>query len=186
MLLRGILFFMSCSVGCAFAQDTELKLYRPYGEAINQPTVAISEQLQGQCFEQSQRIKRKDAWRCIVVNKIYDPCFVDPYASHRQAICPVSPWGATSIRIVVSSSLNNRQHLALDMSRTYPWALELVTGEKCEAIDNGRVFDKMPVRYLCDNQSVLVGYLARCNNQWSILQKTTEGVSTAWVKKAWF
>lgn len=182
-----LVIFMILFSFCLFAQGTELKLYRPFGEVINQAPALIKKRSAGHCLGQSQRIKREDAWRCIVNNQVYDPCFVDPFASHQQVICPQSPWEGFSLQIDLSSPVEPDKNSKLDMSRTYPWALELATGEQCQAIDEGLFFDKMPVRYLCNDQSILVGYLARCKAQWSILRrKQDKVVVTAWVRKAWF
>ncbi|KTD06877.1 hypothetical protein [Legionella jamestowniensis] len=180
------LFGIGMTSYAAFAQDTELKLYRPFGEAVQQAPVVIKEEVTGQCFQQSQRIKREDAWRCIAAGKVYDPCFVKPYGSHREAVCPQSPWEGESVKISLSSAVDNSQHAPLNMAETYPWAIELITGEKCQAVDGGGIYDNLPIHYQCDTKAILLGRLQRCRTEWSILQRTPSGVSTALVAKAWF
>ncbi|CEK10162.1 hypothetical protein [Legionella hackeliae] len=186
-MLRTMIGILACMGSFyVFAQDTELKLYRPYGEAIQQAPLVIKGEVTGQCFQQSQRIKREDAWRCLAAGKVYDPCFVKPYGAHTEAVCPQSPWEGGSIKINLSSALDNSQHTLLDMSEAYPWALELISGEKCQAVDEGGVYDNLPIHYQCDSQTILLGHLQRCKSEWSILQRTSAGVSTALVAKAWF
>ncbi|ASQ46497.1 hypothetical protein [Legionella clemsonensis] len=170
----------------AFAQDTELKLYRPFGEVVQQAPVVIKEEVTGQCFQQSQRIKREDAWRCIAAGKVYDPCFIKPYGSHTEAVCPPSPWEGRSVKINLSSAVDNSQHTPLDMAETYPWGIELITGEKCQAVDGGGIYDNLPIHYQCDSDTVLLGHLQRCKTAWSILQRTPKGISTVLVARAWF
>lgn len=186
MLRAVVVIFAITSSFCLFAQDTELKLYRPFGEVTQQAPIVIKEEKSGQCWQQSQRIKREDAWRCVAEGTVYDPCFVKQFGSHTQAICPQSPWVGNSVQINMSSPVDNSQHAELDMSETFPWAIELTTGEKCQAVDSGETFDGLAVRYRCDSQTVLLGHVQRCKAEWRILQRTAKGISTALVAKAWF
>lgn len=186
MLRASTLIFTLLGSLSLFAHETQLKLYRPFGEADQQAPIIVQKEVAGQCWQQSQRIKREDAWRCMVGEVIYDPCFVKPFGSHKEAICPQSPWIGASVKINLLSALDNSQHAELDMSEAYPWAIELTTGEKCQAVDEGGVYDGLAIRYHCDSQTILLGHVQRCKAEWSILQKTPAGVSTALVAKAWF
>ncbi|WP_454780259.1 hypothetical protein [Legionella sp. WA2022007384] len=174
-----------CSVEAA-ANDTVLKLYRPYGDVSEQVVPQVKKELVGECYSQSQLIVREDAWRCIAGGKTYDPCFVKAGPNRTEALCPRSPWNGESVRIKVKEPLNNEQHITLDMSRTYPWGIELTNGEQCHAIKSEKIYDQMPVRYKCSNKNYLVGYLQRCKNVWSMLEKTPQGVVTVELSKAWF
>ena len=169
-----------------FAEDTELRLYRPLTETTSQPRVEMTEKKTGECWQQSQRIKREDAWRCIADGESYDPCFVQRFGSHSKAICLNSPWSTRGVEVMVATPLDNRQHEALDMSQTYPWAIELSSGEKCQSIESTESFDGLPVRYSCDRNTVLIGHVQRCNSRWKILQHSTGGITTVEIAKAWF
>ncbi|WED42006.1 hypothetical protein [Legionella cardiaca] len=186
-MLRAVtLVVMLLGSYSTIARDTELKLYRPFGEATQQAPIIVQKEISGQCWQQSQRIKREDAWRCIADGKVYDPCFVKQYGSRTEAICPHSPWMGASIKINLTSAVDNSLNIELNMAEAYPWAVELTTGEKCQAVDEGGSYDGMPIHYQCDSQTVLLGHMQRCKPEWSILQRTPEGVSTALVAKAWF
>ncbi|KTD23538.1 Uncharacterised protein [Legionella lansingensis] len=169
-----------------WANDTELKLYRPFGETTQQAPVVIQKEVAGQCWQQSQLLKREDAWRCTAEGKTHDPCFVRKFGSNKEAICPQSPWTGDSIKINLISAVDNNQNVELNMAEAYPWAMELTTGEKCQAIDEGGTYDGLPIHYQCDSQTVLLGQLQRCKTEWSILQKNPRGVSTVMVARAWF
>ncbi|MBA2650807.1 MAG: hypothetical protein H0U73_00850 [Tatlockia sp.] len=183
-MLRGVLliFTLIGSFG-VFAEDTELKLYRPF---VNEAQLVITKKIAGECLQQSQRIKRDDAWRCSAEGKVYDPCFIKTAGSGKEAFCPESPWGLTGLIVNLSSAANNSQHIALDMSEAFPWAVELTTGEKCQAVDEGEVYDGLRVHYQCNSQTVLIGHVQRCDAKWSILQRSAKGVGTAVVARAWF
>lgn len=183
----GILGILLCfSSFLASAGDTVLKLYRPFGDVVDQAQPVVKAKLSGQCFSQSQLIWREDAWRCQTEGKIYDPCFVKTAGKKMEAVCPQSPWVGDSIQIEVSAPLINVNHTTLDMSRAFPWAIELVNGERCQAISTNEIVDNMPVRYRCSDSNVLIGYLQRCKTVWSMLEKTSGGVVSVDFSRAWF
>ena len=174
---------------CSFlaeANDTVLKLYRPYGDVIDQVAPQIKSTLSGHCLTQSQLILREDAWRCEAKGTTYDPCFVKAGNNRTQALCPQSPWVGDSVQIKVGAPLNNAQHQTLDMSQAYPWAIELSNGERCLAIHSTELYDEMPIRYRCTKENLLVGHLQRCKSVWSMLEKTPQGVVTVELVRAWF
>ena len=186
MTQRVLFILLFCSSFFAGADDTVLKLYRPYGDAIGQTAPAVKKTVSGHCLSQSRLIIREDAWRCEVEGKTYDPCFVKAGEKRTEALCPQSPWVGDSVQIKVPTPLNNEQNKSLDMSRTYPWAVELSNGERCMAMDTTQLFDQMPIRYRCTNKNHLFGHLQRCKNVWSMLEKTADGVVTVELVKAWF
>jgi hypothetical protein len=171
----------------AVAADTELSLYQPFGEERNQASIQVVQTMQGECYEQSRVDRREGAWRCIVGSMVLDPCFVKIYGDRKEALCPHSPWNGQAIKIIVNQSLDNSKHQALDMSINYPWALELVDGTQCQKLpDSNQMFDNQPIRYRCNNQSVLFGRLQRCKTEWSMLQKKQDNVETVSIKQVWF
>lgn len=186
MIQRVVFSFLFWCSFAVEASDTVLKLYRPYGEPTEQVIPVIKQSIMGQCFSQSQIILREDAWRCEAEGKTFDPCFVKAGNNRTEALCPQSPWEGDSIQITVSTPLNNEQNETLDMSSAYPWGIELANGERCLAVNSNQTFEEMPVRYQCLNQNLLVGYLQRCKNEWTMLEKTPNGVVTASIVKAWF
>ena len=179
----GIIFFALMFSFSIDAKDTELKLYRPF---VEEKKLAIIQKTSGECWQQSKRIQREDAWRCTVGEKVYDPCFVKPHGSLKTALCPQSPWNSDTVEIDLVSPVDGSQNVTLDMSEAYPWALELTTGEKCQAVDEGEEYDGLPVHYHCDGQTILIGRVQRCTTLWRMLQKNTAGVSTTFIARAWF
>lgn len=185
VLILFIIFFSSLSY--ANDEETQVKLYRPFGQAIAQAPLKVTETYSGECAQQSIRIKREDAWRCQAGNRVYDPCFINPFSAHKQALCPASPWNGTSILLNLTTPANHNGFSLLDVSKTYPWAIELKTGEKCEALEKEGIYDNMPILYRCNNQTELLGHLQRCRTTWTILQRHPGNhISTAVVMRAWF
>ena len=186
-MFRSIMpFFVLLWPGLVCAKDTELNLYRPYTDTSKHPTVMAAVQKTGQCGQQSEHVKREDAFRCEVEGRIYDPCFVKPNGSRQEAVCPESPWSSAGVIITVAGVLDSYGHDSLDMSRTFPWAIELSSGQKCQAIDSFEKYDGLPVRYQCEGNSVLIGHVQRCASEWKMLQRGPAGVSTVLIERAWF
>lgn len=179
-------FFAILLTTTLFAEDTELNLYRPLTETTKHVPLLINAKKMGECRQQSQRLKREDAWRCTAEGIVYDPCFVQQYGSHLTAVCPESPWSSKGIQITVASPLDNSQHEILDMSRALPWALELTNGEKCQAIETSEQYDGLPVRYRCNTNTVLIGHVQRCASEWKMLERGSTGVETVQIARAWF
>lgn len=169
-----------------FAADTELQLYRPFTETTKQAPLKIVQQKIGECIQQSKLIVREDAWRCVTEGDTYDPCFVKPYGDKKTAVCPGNPWNEQSIEIRVSKPLDNSLHATLDMSQTFPWGIELVSGQKCYAVDEAIQYDNLPVHYRCDESTVLIGHVQRCNAMWKMLEHNSQGITTVELAKAWF
>jgi hypothetical protein len=179
-----VLCFSSWSLW-AVAADTVLKLYRPYGAVLEQMIPVAKKQLLGQCDGPSKVVVREDAWRCLAEGQVFDPCFVER-TKRTKVLCPKSPWTNDGVQINLDSELTEEELPTLDMSRNFPWAVELVSGERCQAIDTKEQYDSLPIRYHCTKGSKLMGYLQRCKPVWSMLEQTPSGVITAEFKKAWF
>lgn len=173
--------------GFSFASETDVRLYRPFSESEGQATVQVAQKLKGWCWQQSKVDKRLDAFRCAIKDKVFDPCFVKIYGDKKQAVCPTSPWNGQAVLIELDNSLQMSQEDELDMSRHYPWGIELTDGSHCQAIiDEQPLFDNMPVRYQCNGNGVLLGHLQRCKGMWQMLHKDSSGVSTIDIKRVWF
>lgn len=187
IFLISSVFFTLVASYPLHASDTILRLYKPFStNPTEKITSAMQKQVKGQCWQQSQRIKREDAWRCQYEERTIDPCFIQTHGNHKEARCPQSPWDNERVVIALDNPVENLNRESLDFSRTLPWGLELSTGEKCLSVEEGRFFDNMPVRYVCDEKSILFGSLQRCKTLWTILQQKNGSVETVEIEKAWF
>lgn len=184
--LVGCFFFLLDGFSEAFGSDTDILVFRPYARANYEAPLVIDEEVQGFCRQQSLLTSRDDAWRCMTDNKQYDPCFARRFGSKQDVICVQSPWITRGIKIKLEHSLDNNLHQDLDVSKDYPWALELSDGVKCVAIQTHEKFDGLPIRYQCETKTQLFGKIQRCEAQWSILQRDEQDVSTVYIEKAWF
>lgn len=170
-----------------FADEaTELKLYRPFAEGSLEKPLIIQTTLQGECSKPSRRLRREDTWQCEAAHITFDPCFIKQYSNRRQAICPKTPWDARAVTLELSHPADNHHRVSLDVSKSFPWAIELSDGMKCLKIPLGTTFEDLPVRYHCANQSQLFGFIQRCKSPWTMLQNSQGFVHTVSIKRAWF
>jgi hypothetical protein len=184
MTQRVLLIVLIFSSFLVSADDTVLKLYRPFGDGQSSPK--IIKHVPGRCDRQSHLILREDAWRCEAEGRTFDPCFAKVGTKNTSVLCPSSPWSMENTQINVSAPLDNEDHLALDMSRTFPWGIELANGNRCLAVEATEYYDSMPIRYHCSSNVDLLGTIQRCNPVWSTLKKNADEITTVKLSKAWF
>lgn len=180
-------FFVMLYPILSMANDTQLNLYRPFAESTKHGPISIIETMRGDCLQQSERIQREDAWRCIShLGRTYDPCFSKRFDSEARVVCPVSPWSGKSIQLILNKPLDDREQRSLDMSRTMPWAYELTNSEHCISVASDQMYDGVQVHYRCSQSTVLLGDAHRCSSNWSILEHNESGTAVADIAVAWF
>lgn len=171
----------------AYATATELSLFRPYAETSKHAPVIIESNQHGYCKQQSERIVREDAWHCVTNDgKTHDPCFSKRFSANTMVICPESPWSGKAIQMTINPPLDESSQVSLDMSNALPWAVELVSGERCLSVESKQIYDNLPVNYFCGNGVVLTGDAHRCSGVWTILKHDSSGVSMSDISRVWF
>lgn len=185
-MYRILMFiFLNLMLSNAFAETTEIKFFRLFLDA--KPKVV--EKHYGVCLQQSESIKREDAWRCSAKGTILDPCFINPYRNQKQAFCLNTPWSKKAIELILGKKVGFSAGEKLDVSQAYPWAIELVGALQCYAISakERTFFQGLPLHYRCRDGSYLLGGLQRCTQPWSILRRDHNAkVTTVAIRKAWF
>ncbi len=181
--MRGICFLMLfLSSFSLMAKDTELNYYRPY----SQPEMVVSQKVKGHCDEESLLSQREDAWVCQAEGKVYEPCFAKTQRGARSVLCPASPWQKEAVEIKSAESLDGSLHSSIDMSRGYPWAVELENGLRCLGVRSSERFDNLRVHYHCSDGSQLLGHIQRCSPEWKMLRKSGKQINTILLTRVWF
>jgi|GEM_PF-714853 len=162
--------------------STDVRLYRPFEVVKGQVTPVPKKTLKGKCWTHSLTNHRSDAWRCMVGNQIFDPCFVKTYVSRNKVICPQTPWSSEAVWLKLESNLLPEKNETLDMSTDYPWAVELLNGVRCTRATGAMPsFHGQSIQYTCNNDTFLVGKLQRCSPIWKAL--TFSSLSDKTLKK---
>jgi hypothetical protein len=127
---------------------------------VFQPEAPGDEAQAGSCWTNSLAVWRADAWRCMVENSIYDPCF----ATGESIICGANPaTNAQGFDLTLTEPLPapdaTEEMLAAE---NHAWLVELADGTLCTfatgatgGVDNKRI------NYLCtgDNPNQMVALL---------------------------
>ncbi|GCF11324.1 hypothetical protein [Dictyobacter arantiisoli] len=110
----------------------------------------------GNCWETSLADPRPDAWRCIVGNTIYDPCF-SALQQKSYVICDANPAGDT--RGMKVTFLDSLPASTATKNTARPWILQLSDGTTCTFITGATaLINGERVNYACNDQSVIPGY----------------------------
>lgn len=121
------------------------------------PRGALGSQASGECWTSSNVLPRANAWRCMIGNDIYDPCFSSSSSADWVA-CDVNP---LSDGLGGGLRVNLTAPLAPDIwtsDTIYPWYMELADGTTCYSL--GR--DTFPVdddwaNYACAGADFILG-----------------------------
>jgi hypothetical protein len=151
------------------ASTTTAVVYRPFApdgaSRLTGPTKT------GHCWTSSETTPRRDAWRCMTGNYIYDPCFSSPRA-RSLVLCPLEPWRNRGIKLhltrALPTSLGNHGPVSVS---NQPWALELYDGRKCVLAGGASsVVEGHRLNYFCahDSSSGLWGFPDRGTQPWTV------------------
>ena len=121
------------STAGAHGAATALTLIAPTKVVHFHPSGTKGAPVAGACgMGESLALDRSDAWRCIVGNEIYDPCF-SAAAHAASVICDVSPQKPVGIKVTLSAPLPTHAP-AKDKQ---PWMLTLGDGVTCGFVTGG-------------------------------------------------
>jgi putative hemolysin/phosphoserine phosphatase len=125
-----------------------------------EPGPPTGEPQEGSCWTGSLAVWREDAWRCMVDNAIYDPCF----ASGEAVICGASPTTTTDSFALTLTEPLPEPEVPADADG-HAWQVELPDGVVCEFATGamGAVGDDR-INYFCpspdpDQTVVILGDL---------------------------
>ncbi len=127
------------------------------------PPQTTAKQASGECFALSAAATRSDAWRCMVDNSIYDPCFGSQGSS--KVVCVDNPLDSNTY---VTLNLTKPLPAPSPVTETHPWFLQLADGTVCGFLTGatGGV-DGERINYGCSDGWVVVG-LPQKDTVWTV------------------
>ncbi|MGH9129838.1 MAG: hypothetical protein ACRDY2_12995 [Acidimicrobiales bacterium] len=91
--------------------------------------VTVARHERGSCFTGSIAVDSPDAWRCLIGNYLYDPCFASPSPASTTLACVASPWSlVTLLKLDHALPLTYANKAG---GPSYPWAFTLANGQRC-------------------------------------------------------
>jgi hypothetical protein len=179
VLFLGILVFVSgvfVPISAASPVATKVIRFSPLGirGSLDKPA---------DCWETSLAAPRADAWRCIVGNIIYDPCF-STQGQKNYVICDVNPAGdGRGLKVKLAHPLP----ASTVGQGVQAWMMRLSDGTVCSFITGatGLVREER-INYGCSNGSEIVG-MPKMESVWLVkeIKKGQSQVIMTPVVEAW-
>jgi hypothetical protein len=171
----------------------------PYDSDGLNAELTVTANVSGVCGSESlMTTGRPDAWDCLGEdNRVYDPCFENPFAATSSAdapgevACMTSPFVDEVVLLTLTEPLDRDKEAATDdaESLNLPWGLELASGERCLLLDNIEVvLAGEAVHYDCADGGTILGVVDRSQPLWTVIYLADgETVTTLGdVAIAWF
>jgi hypothetical protein len=169
---------------------TQIRAFRAYSATGKLAGgLHVLKTLTGSCWEGSiVDTTRRDAWRCLAVNLIYDPCFQPPNTRKpRLLACSTAPWLSEVTMLRLSQPLPYSQANRGSSPNEFAWALVLRNGGHCVRFGGATgTIAGMGISYGCSNGNGL-NEIHRNKQPWTIFfvkpgSKTPRqvAVSVAW------
>ena len=114
------------------------------------PTTHVRDVREGKCWTSSIAAPRPDAWRCMIENEIFDPCFAS--TDRNLVICnPNPPKGYPGFRLRLTEPLP-RSEIPAQSGYEGGWLVELADGTICRPV-TGRSFEVQgkTANFYCEN-----------------------------------
>lgn len=112
---------------------TQVITYAPWAAASTLASgISAAATQSGSCFTTSSATTASGAYRCIVGNSLYDPCFADAASGAGQVACP-NPANPDSVVVIKLTAALPAPATAAS-SPVFPWLLVLANGQRCETI----------------------------------------------------
>lgn len=147
------------------------------------PGYKVIARVAGNCWTNSNATTRPDAFRCMRVNEIYDPCFRNPAGSRVACPLAVAPW-----QVVIMRPTKKLPHAQM-AGHPESWLLKLANGAVCQ-LDTGASFlvNGKRANFACTDKSWLFGRADTHRQPWLIERGfgTHPRLKLAAVATAWF
>lgn len=117
------------------------------------PDASVGGDRSGKCWTGSIASPRPDAWRCMIGNGIFDPCFQSP--NGKFVVCDPNPArGEPGFRLNLTEPLPGPdvQGRSSDLEAGGGWLIELADGTLCRPSTGASgMVDGKAMRYYCEN-----------------------------------
>jgi hypothetical protein len=168
MVIRTIAALALLLATAALPPKTDVVVYSAWSASGLQPGYTVVTKVKGSCWTNALTTDRPDAWRCMVRDDIYDPCFAA--ASGRVVACAEDPFNKRVLLVTLSKPLPKSENPTTRFLQPQgePWGLRLVSGETCSfATGATDVAQGMRMNYECKGNDFIVGFADRSKPVWT-------------------
>lgn len=152
----------------ATAPKTTAVVYNPWSSTDLKHGFTVVARVKGSCWTNALTTDRPDAWRCMVGNDIYDPCFAG--SSHSVVACAGDPFNKRVLLVTLTKPLPHGSDPTTRwlQPKGEPWGVQLTNGEKCSfATGATDVAQGMRMNYECKGNDFIVGFPNRSEPVWT-------------------
>jgi hypothetical protein len=162
-MAAGFLCAAAFAVALA-APSTKVVMFAPFGTGGLHAGYKITSKAHGACWTGSIASQRPDAWRCMVSNNIYDPCFSN--AALSSVACSNDPFSKSVVLIVLDKPIPTQER---NTGKAAPWALLLSNGARCYLATGatGEVAG-MRLNYECSSSGWVLGTVDASKRPWQV------------------
>ena len=151
------------------------------------PTEIPDEVCEGACDINAYSTMRRDAWRCMVGNSIYDPCFI--FEKNKSLVCdPYPPTGDKGILLKLTEPLPEPNIAEDKFGEGWAWLIELEDGITCRFITGATGgINNERINYYCSDDSFVIGDL-EVGTIWKakkVDNPQTKSIEVVSIKKVW-
>lgn len=152
------------AAGCSSsATPTELRVFNPWDVSGLRDGLDVIAEGTGECFTPAASVDRPDGWRCAAGSSLHDPCFIG--GEPVRAACLDAPW-STSVTLLELPDAPARPAATSDNGAL--WAMQLVGGERCLAIDGATATAAgQRLNFTCDGGDIY-GTADRTRDRWTV------------------
>jgi hypothetical protein len=156
------------------AQSTQVVKYAPFGSSGLQPGYTVTSTLHGRCSTGSVKSLRPDAWRCMVANTMYEPCFSN--AALSSVACPSDAFSKKVVLLILDKPLPVKKR-KVELSDVNlkdgppPWALLLDNGARCYVTGGAYLAAEASnerTNFLCGSTGSVYGYTDESKQPWRV------------------
>lgn len=149
---------------------TDVHIFQPFSDKGVDPHFQVLREVQGSCFVGSSTDTRREAWRCLATDNLYDPCFQSPYSSSENGVlaCPLSPFEDKVVLLHLTKPLPADQANKAAGTAGNPWAMKLASGDECVYTGGATsALSGMRLNYHCNSGSAF-GDVDRSQAVWRV------------------
>jgi hypothetical protein len=167
----------------AAPSGTQVVSYAPWaGAGTLASGISAAATQSGSCFTTSSATTASGAYRCIVGNSLYDPCFADAASGAGEVACP-NPADPDSVVVIKLTAALPAPATAAG-SPVIPWLLVLANGQHCETITGtGGVLGGKNEAYGCPAGGVY-GQPDRSTATWTVSYAPSGAPASAMTQEA--
>jgi hypothetical protein len=162
---------------------TRVVVFEPYADGNIASGMTVSRHAKGDCWTTSLATVRRDAWRCMTKNTIYDPCF-SPKEGAKEVACPVDVVHRKLLLLALAKPLPASGGVDPITKRlrppdVEPWFVTLSDGTNCWFTAGGTfTIGENRANYECGDWWIIGYFVEKKPNFWVAKLAKGEGATT--------